>query len=101
MIRRLLDVASTDLLLDPSISGLPPESRAVVLRDFAALRRHITFTMTLKLSFWNQLPWVLAGLAHKDISIARACARRALHVTAVVEDWSQEHSLTRVPHIPT
>ena len=86
LLGRLLTSVNTTLVLDPAISVLPPDTRASVLQDFAALRRHITFTFALKLGFWQQLPWILAGVAHVDPIIARKCGQRALFLADNIPD---------------
>ena len=57
-----------------------------MLADFTAARRHIIFTLTLKLSFWRQLPWILFGLAHHIPTAARECGRRALSLARNLSD---------------
>ena len=66
----LMDAASNAVLSDPGVVALGPGSSAHVLRDFAMLRRHATFTLHLKFGLWSRHPWVFAGLAHKLPEIA-------------------------------
>ena len=35
--------------------------------------------LQLKTDFWKQLPWLLAGIAHPDMDVARQLMRLALH----------------------
>ena len=78
LLRTLLETAYGILVLDPAVTRLEDVDRAAVIRDFAALRRHLMMYFTLKLSHWRQLPWVLCGLAHHVRASAVDCARRAL-----------------------
>jgi hypothetical protein len=94
-LRILLELANSVLLLAPTVATLSPVDKAIVLRDFAAARRHVTFTLTMKLGYWGQLPHVLAGLGHLDLDIARECGRRALDLATRILDWSEEHSITK------
>ena len=97
-LRRLFSSVNTSVLLDPSVAGLAPDERAIVMRDFAAVRKHVLFTFSVKLAFWNQLPWCLAGVAHMDSAIARRCARRSLSLANEISDeaWGQQHAVTTV-----
>ena len=67
------------------------------MRDFAAVRRHIQFTFQLKLAYWSQLPWQLAGLAHVNFDIVRECARRCLELADLVPEaeWERHHVVTQ------
>ena len=46
--------------------------------DFARGKAHCTYIIMTKLHHWQQLPWVLAGLAHVNEDVARRCAATAL-----------------------
>ena len=52
---------------------LSPLDRATVHADFTAARKRLTFTLQLKLSFWQQLPHCLCTLGHFDTESARWC----------------------------
>ena len=87
---------NTALLLEPTIAALSAADKAMIVRDYAAIRRHIMFTFATKCAFWNQVPWVLAGLAHKDESVARRCCRRALRCVDAIDPttWADQHIVT-------
>ena len=91
---------NTALLLEPTIAALSAADKAIVVRDYAAIRRHIMFTFATKCAFWNQVPWVLAGLAHKDPAVARRCCRRALRCVDAIDPttWADQHIVTQASH---
>jgi hypothetical protein len=71
LLRRLLDIVSTEILLDPATIQCSDAQRQTLLIDFARAKGHIQLVMTTKLSHWEQLPHVLFGIAHHDVTIAR------------------------------
>ena len=79
-LNRLLSRANTELRLDPTMRGLSPEERRVIMSDFAAARRHLVFIFLVKLGHWRSLPWHLFGIAHPDEEKARACMQRCLQL---------------------
>ena len=74
---KILSIANAFFRMHPSVQRLTENEIAQLLADFARARRLITFGMQVKLSFWRGLPYVLCGLAHWDIDVVRAIARRA------------------------
>ena len=80
LVRRDFEAVRYEVATQPETSGLPTHERPILLRDLASLRRHVYFTCTLKVSWWQQLPWVLFGIAHHREATARQCARRALQL---------------------
>jgi hypothetical protein len=92
---RLMALANNILLLDPLVAVLDAVSKAIVVRDFAVARRHVMFVLMVKCGYWTQLPHVLAGLSHVDVTVARACARRALDLAALVVDWDAAHAISK------
>ena len=97
---RLLEIAregfqasQREVLLSPSLASCSEEDQTVVVGDFNHARRYSMLVCTLKFSFWEQLPWLLMGIAHHDSRKARTCAARALHL----QDASPcEHELARL-----
>jgi hypothetical protein len=94
IIRRMFEEAQNNILLSHAVAKLSPPERAEVLRDFAEAKRHVFFTMTLKLSFWRQLPWVLFGIGHQNSETARACGHRALQLFYNSADDEVHHWVT-------
>ena len=64
--KELLRIANVTLLTNRALGPLSEEQRATILRDFGQLRRHVLFLCSVKLRFWQQLPWILFGTAHYD-----------------------------------
>jgi hypothetical protein len=95
LLNDLLDIVNSSLLQDPLVACLDAENKSTILREFASIRRHICFTFSVKLAFWNQNPWILSGLAHSDCGIARSCCRRAVAMADSVVDWAKQHPITQ------
>ena len=57
---------------------LSEAEKQVVLADFAAARQHIDLSLRVKLSHWQQLPYVLFGLGHAEETVQKRCAKRSL-----------------------
>ena len=51
MLTNLFDMLQADFLLREDVRSLPEHSRALALRDLAALRRHLRFNFGIKFSF--------------------------------------------------
>ena len=49
-----------------------------IMNDFNRGAQHMLFMATLKFSFWNEIPYKLAGLAHMSESVARSIAQQCL-----------------------
>eukprot|EP00969_Alexandrium_andersonii_P281435 12441727-Alexandrium_andersonii.AAC.1 len=96
----LLGVAYGTLLSDARVAALSDADRSAVLGDFAAARRHVVFTLGIKMAHWGQLPWKLFGLAHPETTVARECGRRALALYAAAGDTFPHHWLTAVLMTP-
>jgi hypothetical protein len=62
-----------------------------LLDDFGSARRSILFTVSAKLGHWQQLPWILCGVAHADERVARHCGRQALQIYAGLGDTHRHH----------
>jgi hypothetical protein len=95
MVYRFTGLANVALLLDPVVAALPNEDKALLMRDFALLRRHILFTFKIKLAFWLQLPWAFAGLAHRNVAKARKLAEKLLRLAEKITTWNTEHIVTQ------
>ena len=77
-LQSVFDVAHGGLLAHASMSKVREEERQMVLVDFAAARQHIDLSLRVKLSHWQQLPYVLFGLGHACEAVQRSSAQRAL-----------------------
>lgn len=100
MVQRLLSLSHSWLLTSPSFLALTEEERALVVRNWAGGKRHVLFSLRLKMSFWFQLPWCLFALAHPDEATARASMRRALALYATAGDGANHHWLTMLMCCP-
>ena len=80
MLKALLDFAAIALLFELAAAGVGDEDRACIMQDFACIRRQLWFVFQIKFGHWQQLPWILFGLAHERAGIARWCVRRALQL---------------------
>ena len=91
----LLRKGLADLVLHPTMCSLGEAERAQVVREYAAARRHLTFTFIIKLSCWKTCPWAFFGLAHHRVEKARRCAVHILQVEQSIVDWDNQHLLTQ------
>ena len=91
----LLRKGLADLVLHPTMCSLGEAERAQVVREYAAARRHLTFTFIIKLSCWKTCPWAFFGLAHHRVEKARRCAVHILQVEQSIVDWDNQHPLTQ------
>ena len=64
------------------------------MSDFARGRSHVAYCIRVKLSFWRQLPWALAGLGHESESVATRRGERALALYHSAPDDHEHHSMT-------
>jgi hypothetical protein len=96
ILQRLLNISNTSVLMDPLTLACMPEDRGKVIGDFAAARRQLVMAFSCKLAHWQQLPYVLFGVAHHDLELARSAARRALQLFHHAGDVAQHHWVTMV-----
>ena len=75
-------------------SRLNASERAKLLREFNRGRSHLVMFITAKLRFWQQLPYVLCGLAHHDRKAAVAAGSRALALFQSASEGMRHHRLT-------
>lgn len=68
------------LLLDPSVAGLTPAQKLVVMTDYSLARQYLSFFLQHKLSQWMHPPMAFSALAHHDAVEARRWCGRALRV---------------------
>ncbi|CAE7765568.1 unnamed protein product [Symbiodinium sp. CCMP2592] len=97
---RLLEIAregfqasQREVLLSPSLASGSEADQTAVINDFNHARRYSMLVCTLKFSHWEQLPWLLLGIAHHDTQTARSCAARALQLQDAAPC---EHELARL-----
>ena len=67
-----------------------------MLRDFGKGRSHIVTWINAKLRFWNQLPYILCGLAHPVAETARAAGSRALALFLSSPTHARHHRITQI-----
>lgn len=79
---KLLGITSVVILAELIHLDLDQESIGIILQEWTIARRHIYFTMVVKLSCWSHEPWMFFGLAHCNILLARRCARRCVRLRA-------------------
>ena len=96
MVRRLLELSARMLEFELAAEGTGPADIAEIVRDFANLRRYVHFIFVVKCTHWQQLPWILFGVAHSNIAIARQCCKRALQLSAASQHPEGEHMLSQL-----
>jgi hypothetical protein len=72
------NMSSTDIMLSCSIVNLSSADEASVTDDFSKGVSFILLELKLKLNFWNELPYIIFGLAHFNEDVARSIAVLAL-----------------------
>jgi hypothetical protein len=50
-----------------------------IISDFESARGHVIFVLQVKTDFAKRLPWLCAGLAHRDEDKAKQCFRQCVH----------------------
>ncbi len=73
----LADIAFGEVLVDARLV-LSKEDLALLAADLEHARAHFETVLRAKLSFWNELPWKLAGLASHDPLAVQDTARHAI-----------------------
>ena len=92
--------AANTLLFELVSAGLTDQEKSTVMQDFGALRRQLFFVFQFKFGHWQQLPWILCGLAHEVKEVAMRCAVRALQLFAAVSDQETHHMYTLALLLP-
>jgi hypothetical protein len=74
------DIESSLLSLNPlpNASPLTQEQWSTLMTDLRSGQAHIIALLKVKTAFWKLLPWILVGLGHGDLSVARETARSAI-----------------------
>ena len=62
----------------PGATSMSASDWDILCGDCEKGQKHMMALLQLKTNFWTKLPWMLAGLAHADISVARRIAREAI-----------------------
>ena len=66
--------------------------RFSLLDDWQHALDQITMGLTLKLAYWQQLPWLLCGLGHADTNLARELGRTCLSKYDGLTAGQREHA---------
>ena len=70
-------LSACSLQLVQGLTGCTEGERQQLLQVFDEARRFVEYILDLKLSHWQQLPWLLCGLGHYDEGRARAAGHAA------------------------
>ncbi len=63
--------------------------------------QHIMLQVEIKFGYWEQLPWVLAGLSHPDQNVARLVGRKIIGSWTALTPEQREHSHHRTKEFLT
>ena len=88
LIQSVLEVSGT-VLESELPRQLSEEEVSQLLQDFERARQHLIMTYVMKLTFWTQPPFVMAGLAHWNPSVRVDCVRKCLESSCVHPRISQ------------
>eukprot|EP00969_Alexandrium_andersonii_P169402 7488767-Alexandrium_andersonii.AAC.1 len=71
---------SSDILRGDGADRFPlsPEEAARLQKDVDSVRAAMITELTVKLDYWQRLPWVMCGLAHPSEDKARTVAEAVL-----------------------
>ena len=58
------------------VGKLDQHHQNLVMHDFATSNTLILLQLQIKLGFWQQLPYLCFGLAHRDQATARRCLEK-------------------------
>ena len=75
-VRKLLSMASTVFRTHYCMRALTGPQQAQLLADFSNGKRFILFSLMIKTSFWQQLPYALCGISHFDYGMAKVMVQR-------------------------
>ena len=92
--------SANTLLFELASAGLTDQEKSTVMQDVGALRRQLFFVLQVKFCHWQQLPWILSGLAHEVKEVAMRCAVRALQLFAGASDQDTHHMYTLALLLP-
>ena len=95
VIRQGLQSMERGLVLHSSFLACDEGARQVVLSDSSHGKRYCMLVANIKFSHWEQLPWVLMGVAHHDADKARQCASRALRLYAATGSQVAQHPVSK------
>ena len=73
-----VEVDLANVLCSDELASHDHSSQSRIMEAFRASQVAMNGILYEKLAFWTQLPWVLAGVAHKDEEVAVRIARDAL-----------------------
>ena len=73
--------------------GCSEEDKQLIIHDFTNIRRFMYFYFQLKFGFWQQLPWLLFGIGHWNINLARSVARKLLRMRPKADALRGDHYL--------
>ena len=78
---------------------LSAEQWAALLLEYGKGKSHIVYIITVKTSYWQELPWLLCALGHPDEEVARDKSRTIVQKFSACPDAAVNHRVTmRVCH---
>ncbi|CAE7662441.1 unnamed protein product [Symbiodinium sp. CCMP2592] len=80
LVKRSFDVAHGHLLALEETSRLTPAELKTLVADWTAARRHVLLLVDLKLSHWQQLPYIAFGMGHHCPDVRRKAAVQTLRL---------------------
>ena len=91
---RIFDLHTSSFLQNNAVRGLSAEDVQLLEADLQQGRAALSFNLNTKLDYWQHLPWHLAGIAHYDEEVARACARQCRNMFDADPREDSHHCLT-------
>jgi hypothetical protein len=78
----------------PNAASMTIEQWTSLLADLRSAQSHLLALLRVKTAFWKSLPWLLVGLAHGDVEVARRLGRRAIELFDKDPRQEAHHRLT-------
>ena len=91
-LEHLLNLCEGKVLEHASLLDASEQSK--LLRDFSKGRSHLIMFISARLRFWQQLPYILCGLAHHDRKAALETGKRALALFQACSEGTRHHRVT-------
>ena len=80
LIAQLFRWSANVLQMELAALGCTPAQINKIMVEFESARRHVWVTSVMKQSYVLTLPWLLLGIGHYELDIARRIARTCLLV---------------------
>ena len=85
---------SSELLVMQHVHGLSVPQQNQLMQEWNTAKDYLSAVLLTKIACWTTLPWKLCGIAHHDLTKARACAQECLSMYNAAPKPSLHHRMT-------